>query len=204
MSKRSEGREGMETEKGRIGEGVKNNSPIRRFSDSPFRIFFLLLTAYCLLPTLFTMTAIAAESAIKLYPTPSERSLPIAISVDAKGQIWFVELNVNKIAMFQPAISAFFEYDIPTTRSIPTDIVVDANGIVWFTEQDANQIGRFDPRTKTFKEYEIPTHNSQPTRLTLDRGGNVWFTEFAENKIGRLDVKKGDTSGCGDVIFYEC
>src|SRR3972149_10021746 len=57
---------------------------------------FLLLTVYCLL---FTMTAIAAESAIKLYPTPSERSLPIAISVDAKGQIWFVELNGSKIAM---------------------------------------------------------------------------------------------------------
>src|SRR3989338_2941171 len=183
MSKRSGVREGMETEKGRIGE---NYFPIPRFPDSPIRfLFLLLLAAYCLL---FTMPAIAAESAIKLYPTPSERSLPIAISVDAKGQIWFVELNVNKIAMFLPETSAFFEYDIPTTRSVPTDIVVDANGIVWFTEEDGNQIARFDPRTKTFKEYEIPTHNSQPIKLTLDRGGNVWFTEFAGNKIGRLDV----------------
>jgi len=44
-------RKGIATEKGRSGEGVKNNSPIRRFSDSPFRIFILLLTAYCLLLT---------------------------------------------------------------------------------------------------------------------------------------------------------
>ena len=50
MSQESEVREGMETEKGRVGEGEQNLSPSPRFPDSPVRIFILLL-AYCLLLT---------------------------------------------------------------------------------------------------------------------------------------------------------
>src|SRR3989338_6579287 len=108
-----------------------------QISNLKSQIFLLLFTAYCLL---FTMPAIAAESAIKLYPTPSERSLPIAISVDAKGQIWFAEFAENKIGRLDVKKGDIAEYTIPTPLSQPIGIAADANGRIWFIEAQANKL----------------------------------------------------------------
>ena len=85
-SQKSEVREGMETEKGRIGEGVKNNSPIHRFSDSPFRISIFLLTAYCLLLTVFTGCA-GHQIIIVKDPLKAEEHARLAQIYEAQGEI---------------------------------------------------------------------------------------------------------------------
>jgi len=114
----------------------------------PHFLFLSLVLAFSI--------AIAQESAIKLYPTPSQRSFPSAIATDAKGHIWFAALNANKIIVLEQETSVFSEYDIPTTKSYPTDIAVDSSGAIWFAEQDGNQISYLTLKQRPLKSMRYP------------------------------------------------
>lgn len=96
-----------ETEKGGIGEGVKNISPIRRFPDSPFRIFILLFAIHCSLFTVahaeektITLTD-AWHSAISTYET-------VRLSQE---DLYQSEKNIDKaISQILPTLTAGANY----------------------------------------------------------------------------------------------
>ncbi len=76
-SKKSEVREGIETEKGRNGERVKNLSPFLRFPDSPIRFLFLLLfTVFCLVLTA-AIPAFAAQEILKTSKIKVGEKVPL-------------------------------------------------------------------------------------------------------------------------------
>jgi len=132
-------------------------------------------------------------------PTPN--SAPLAITVDAEGEVWFTESNVSRLGMFDPLSQSFREFKIPWVGDM-WGIAADPRGYIWFTQYagkgnispggnivagGTGRIIRFDIVTDNFTSVTIPTNSSFPMRLTLDQSGRVWFTEFLGNKIGVYD-----------------
>lgn len=138
----------------------------------------------------------AASVTIQEFLTPTPDSSPADLAFDAKGNLWFTEINGNKIGKLVPSeakpgtANGIAEYPLPNPDSKPHYIIVARNGIVWFTEM-AGRLGRLDPATGIIKEYDTPTSNSEPHGLLEDEDGNIWFLEFESSQAVRLDPATG-------------
>lgn len=130
------------------------------------------------------------------YHTPTPDSSPADLAFDAQGNLWFTELNANRIGKLNPSQAksltsqGITEYELPQPNSKPHFLTVAKNGLIWFTE-GANRIGSFDPEIGIFKEYDIPSPHSEPHQIVEAPDGTIWFLEFQTNKIGKLDPKTG-------------
>ena len=138
-----------------------------------------------------------AESIFE-YPTPTTASSPAGLDFDSKGNLWFAEINGNKIGKLTPSevepgtSKGIVEYELPRANSKPQYLMVSRDDTVWFSEMGGNRIGRLDQASKKIQEYDIPTPNSEPHNLFESQDGMIWFTEFEANKIGRLDPTTGE------------
>lgn len=130
------------------------------------------------------------------YHTPTPDSSPADLAFDAEGNLWFTELNANRIGKLDPSKAksltsqGITEYELPQPNSKPHFLTVAENGLIWFTE-GANRIGRLDPGNGTFKEYDIPSPHSEPHQIVEAPDGSIWFVEFQTNKVGHLNPKTG-------------
>jgi streptogramin lyase len=120
------------------------------------------------------------------FPVPTASGEPDGITTGPDGNLWFTEINVNKIGRITPS-GTVTEFVIPTASSSPDGITAGPDGNLWFTENNANKIGRITP-SGAFTEFAITTTGSQPSGITAGPDGNLWFTEFSAsaNKIGRI------------------
>ena len=130
------------------------------------------------------------------YVTPTEESSPADLAFDAQGNLWFTELNGNRIGklVLSQAKSltsqGITEYNLPHPHSKPHYLTVAKNGMIWFTE-GANRIGKLDPKTGKIEEFDIPTPHSEPYEIAEGPDGGIWFLEFQTNKIGHLEPVSG-------------
>ncbi|MEE2986471.1 MAG: Lyase-like protein [Nitrospinota bacterium] len=130
------------------------------------------------------------------YLTPSPDSSPSDLAFDAQGNLWFTEINGNKIGKLVPSETepgtskGIQEYELPNPNSKPNYLIVSKDGQVWFSEM-AGRIGRLDPATGKISEYPVPTPKSEPHHLAEGDDGSIWFLEFETNKIARLNPKSG-------------
>jgi virginiamycin B lyase len=155
---------------------------------------------------------------------PTPYSAPLAITVDANGEVWFTESNASKLAKFDPLNQTFTEFKIPWVGDM-WGIAADPRGFIWFTQYSgkgnvspggsivvggSGRIVRFDIATKNFTLIPVPTNGSFPMRLRLDQRGRVWFTEFLGNRIGVYDPSSNlvreyaiptNSSGPTDLTF---
>ena len=156
------------------------------------RGFFLLVMA-CFLS--FWTTSFG--EVILEYPTPTADSSPADLAFDSQGNLWFTELNANRIGKLVPSEAksltsqGITEYELPHPNSKPHYLTVAKNGMIWFTE-GANRIGSLDPQTGAIKEYDIPSPHSEPHQIAEGPDGSLWFLEFQTNKVGRLNPKTGE------------
>ena len=135
-----------------------------------------------------------------------------AITHDARGTVWFVELDgrLGRIRRHAGQPDAIDEVPIPDARVRPAGAAVDQWGAVWFTELDGNAISSYNPSIGTFERYPIPTGESDPRPLSppeatargeiptpgafaktsrpfgiaVDSQGKVWFSEQYAHKLG--------------------
>lgn len=155
-------------------------------------------------PLLLAVTVFSFSSILQIYAEepdsvvinewdiPTLDSAPHDIVVGTNGMIWFTEINVNKIGMFDPNTHEFKEYDIPTPSSRPHGLVTDDMGNVWFTEVSAGQIGKLDIQTQTIIEYPTPTPNSGPHTPIFADQNTLWFTEQRASQIGKITIDSGN------------
>ena len=158
---------------------------------------FAKIVAACLF---FIIIALGAASAVAVtiqeFLTPTPDSSPADIAFDAKGNLWFTEINGNKIGKLVPSeaengtTKGITEYALPVPDSKPHNIIVAQSGIVWFTEM-AGRLGRLEPETGNIKEYNTPTPNSELHGLLEDEDGNIWFLEFDSSNAVRFDPVSG-------------
>lgn len=115
-------------------------------------------------------------------------------SVDAQGNVWFGEMNVNKLVRLNPRTGDLLVCSPPQGKYGIMQTVIDASGNVWYTEQNASYIGKFVPATQTFTTYsvgQLDGHSAGPQDLAIDASGMIWFTEVSGNRLGRLDPATG-------------
>ncbi|SVE19194.1 uncharacterized protein METZ01_LOCUS472048, partial [marine metagenome] len=95
------------------------------------------------------------------YLTPSPDSSPSDLAFDAQGNLWFTEINGNKIGKLVPSETepgtskGIQEYELPNPNSKPNYLIVSKDGQVWFSEM-AGRIGKLDPVTGKISEYPVP------------------------------------------------
>lgn len=136
--------------------------------------------------------ALAAN--VRTFGLPNGDAGLMMPAVDAQGNVWVGEMNLNRLARIDPHTGKVSEWTPPNGQYGIMQTVVDGNGRVWFTEQGANYIGRFDPQTQTFTTFALPTYGSKrfgPQDLVFDSHGMLWFTGLDSGRIGRLDLSTG-------------
>jgi virginiamycin B lyase len=99
---------------------------------------------------------IASDGTIREFAVGCTGCHPGPLAVDANGNAWFAEMNIDTDA---------------TAPGMPTTI-------------GANVIGRVTP-DGIVSEFPVPTKQSYPTALFVARDGTIWFTESA-GKIGHM------------------
>jgi virginiamycin B lyase len=115
-------------------------------------------------------------------------------AVDAHGNVWAGEMNVNRLGRLDSRTGAVTTWAPPGAHYGIMTTVIDALGNVWFAEQNANYIGRFDPRQQAFRLYPLGTRQGSPLGpqdLHVDGQGFLWFTAATAGAIGRLDPASG-------------
>src|SRR6266568_5362568 len=115
-------------------------------------------------------------------------------AVDAQGNVWAGEMNVNRLGRLNAQTGIVTSWTPPDGQYGIMTTTVDAQGDVWFAEQNANYIGRFDTRQQTFRIFPLGTWKGSPLGpqdLHFDGRGLLWFTAAQGQAIGRLDPSTG-------------
>lgn len=128
---------------------------------------------------------------------PTAAATPVGITTGPDGNLWFAELNGNKIGKVVPgtfpAAGSIVECGpLPTANSGPVDITPDPStpNKVWFDEFANNKIASVDTGTCAYSEFTIPTSASGPSGLASDQSGVLWFAESSSGvaQIGKMTI----------------
>jgi streptogramin lyase len=119
------------------------------------------------------------------FNIPTESGNPTGLVAGPDGNLWFTEVNGNKIGKMTTA-GAVTEYSVPTSGSQPFWIAAGSDGNLWFTETSANQIGRITT-SGAITGYAL-AGGSAPNQITPGPAGdpNLWFTEYGANQIATI------------------
>jgi len=143
--------------------------------------------------SLSTAPAWAAAGTITEFPIPTASSTPRGITAGPDGNLWFTELDGNKIGRITTG-GSITEFPLPSTCGSsagcgPAGITAGPDGNLWFTEFDGGNIARITPSGSFTGAFHIPTRTSRPYGITAGPDGNLWFTEQIANKIGRITTQ---------------
>lgn len=152
-----------------------------------------------------TSSPITAIGNFREYPAPQADTELMRPAIDHAGRLWFGEMGLNTLAVFDPQTHTFQQMTAPRGRYGIMAVQVAPDDTIWFAEQYANYIGHYLPKTAQFQTYPLPwltipdpnnpgktlSLPSAPNELAFDTHGNIWFTEFNADQLGRLDTHTG-------------
>ncbi len=146
------------------------------------------------------------SGAIKLMTSPTPKSRPYGIQVNAEGLPFFVEFGTNKIASIDPGTLRIREYELPNQAARPRRLAISPDGI-WYTDFARGMLGRLDPATGQVTEWPSPSGpKSEPYGIVFAKGA-LWYSESGAkpNTIVRFDPKSETFQswaipGGGDIV----
>jgi streptogramin lyase len=109
---------------------------------------------------------------------------PNDLTLDARGYLWFSELNANAIGSLDTSTGALRQYPLPApargsgTELDPYGITVDPRGTVWFTEATNEKLGRLDPQSGQVTYFTPPGLVSPLMEVASNAQGQIWATTF--------------------------
>ena len=129
---------------------------------------------------------------VRLYHLTNPGEQVYSMAADARGRIWFTELQFGKLGMIDATTGKISELKVPTALGNPEDIhsIVVANGDIWFTSSGANALVRYSPDDGTYTFFQLPVPGSVPFGLALASTDTLWFTAGGNpvNYIGELTI----------------
>jgi virginiamycin B lyase len=148
-----------------------------------------------------------ASGAIKLLTSPTPKSRPYGLKINAAGVPVFVEFGTNKIATIDPQTLAIKEYSLPDPGARPRRLAIDADGMIWYADFSRGYLGRLDLATGAVKEWQSPSGpKSEPYGIVFTKGA-LWYSESAAkpNTIVRFDPRAEKFQswaipGGGDIV----
>jgi virginiamycin B lyase len=133
-----------------------------------------------------TLTIPDPSNAGKMLSLPSA---PNDVVLDAKGDVWFTELNADSIGRLDPHTGRIRQYPLSTKRSVqtlnPYGITIDIQGMVWFTESSNEHIGRLDPASGKISLFTMPglAPNTTFMEIASDAQDMIWATSFSSSLL---------------------
>jgi virginiamycin B lyase len=148
-----------------------------------------------------------ATGAIKLLTSPTPKSRPYGLMVNAQGIPVFVEFGTNKIATIDPKTFAIKEYALPNADARPRRLAIGPDGMIWYADFARGFIGKLDLATGAVKEWPSPSGpKSEPYGMVFTKGA-VWYNESGAkpNTIVRFDpgtekFQSWAIPGGGDIV----
>jgi virginiamycin B lyase len=148
-----------------------------------------------------------ATGAIKLLTSPTPKSRPYGIKINAQGIPVFVEFGTNKIATIDPKTLAIKEYTLPDAGARPRRLAIGPDGTIWYADFARGMIGKLDLATGSAREWPSPSGpKSEPYGMVFTRGA-VWYSESnaKPNTIVRFDpatekFQSWAIPGGGDIV----
>jgi virginiamycin B lyase len=148
-----------------------------------------------------------ASGTIKLLTSPTEKSRPYGIQINAQGVPVLVEFGSNKIATIDPQTLAIKEYPLPDAAARPRRLAIGPDGMVWYADFARGFIGRLDLATGAVKEWQSPSGpKSEPYGMVFTKGA-IWYNESGAkpNTIVRFDpatekFQSWAIPGGGDIV----
>ena len=72
------------------------------------------------------------------YTVPTSYSLPLALTVDDQGAVWFVENRAGMLGRLRDG--RFDEFSIPISTNSPVSLAIDGSGNLWVADGDASRM----------------------------------------------------------------
>ena len=132
----------------------------------------------------------AASGKATMYPTPTPKSGPRRMHVDAQDRVWIGEFYANKLAMLDTKTGEFQEWSHPIPWYGPYDVAPDKEGYLWTGAMSSDFITRFNPKNGEFRMYLLPTLGSNVRRVDVDNTGPrpvFWVGENHQAKIAKVE-----------------
>ena len=148
-----------------------------------------------------------ATGAIRLVTSPTPKSRPYGLKINAEGMPIVVEFGTNKIASIDPKTMAIREYVLPNAAARPRRLAIGPDGMVWYVDFAGGHLGRLDLATGAVKEWLSPSgEKSEPYGIVFTKGA-LWYSESAAkpNTIVRFDpatekFQSWAIPGGGDIV----
>jgi virginiamycin B lyase len=148
-----------------------------------------------------------ATGAIKLIISPTPKSRPYGLMINAQGIPVFVEFGSNKIATIDPKTLAIKEYPLPNADARPRRLAIGPDGTIWYADFARGFIGKLDLATGAVKEWPSPSGpKSEPYGMVFTKGA-IWYNESGAkpNTIVRFDpgtekFQSWAIPGGGDIV----
>ena len=127
------------------------------------------------------------------YKIPTECTMPLAITTDIQGNVWFTQTNTGKIAKFDPKSETFTEYENPNwppgARSMMWGIDYSPDGSILYTDEATDSVWKFSIDDQRYNRMNFPADgtDSLPQRLEV-RGSQIIINDFLGNKITFFDA----------------
>ena len=122
------------------------------------------------------------------YPIPTPYSFPFGIAIDKQGNIWFTELEGNKLGEISANSSSVTEVGIPLNAPYgaePSGITVDDNDRIWMTMPGVNGIASY--YQGNFQFYNMTGLVVSPVGIAADSQGNLWFTQHGPSFLSEFN-----------------
>ncbi len=136
--------------------------------------------------------AAKSNTYITEYKIPTECTMPLAITTDPQGNVWFTQTNTGQIAKFEPSSETFTEYKNPQWppggRSMMWGIDYSPDGSLLYTDEAYDLIWKFSIKDKQYTGINFPSEgDSLPQRLKVV-GSQIIINDFLGNKITFFDA----------------
>ena len=99
------------------------------------------VTLYSTLLPQSQLLKLAPDGTMTLYTLPQATAWPYGITRGPDGNLWFTEVNGNRIGKITPS-GMTTEYQIPTANSMPRGITTGPDHNLWFVESAGNKIAK--------------------------------------------------------------
>ncbi|GEM_PF-868631 len=161
-------------------DAISNYSSVQGEWQSPNLSFQSSLLSNADFPSL-------SDAPIREIPIPQSESVPLGITVDHLGNVWFAEDNADMIAEYIVANQNFKTFRIPTSQHLAFIwfLIFDKNGYLWFADNTQPLLWRFSPSTGQFANFTTGSNSVEPFGLAYDPSSNqIWFTSTRSDQVG--------------------
>lgn len=131
------------------------------------------------------------------YSILTQCTLPLAITSDPSGKLWFIQTNTGMVSSFDPLTESFSEFENPlwpaSSRSMMWGADYSADNSIWFSDEVNDSLWRFSIDDAEYRRVHLAGDSGQsmvdslPQRVLAD-GSQIIVNDLFGNKLSLVDA----------------